>query len=162
DLEKLRLGASRAKLPGEAMRDRLRLIDEVGWFDSTRIGVLLPYTDRSGAQVVVAAIGRILDVVEGWQESIQIYVYPSDQPHHHRDGLRAGASASSTNGHAKNGHTAAAPDAPPAQPQAVGTEPSRANVSAAELTRERRRNLVRAELQGRRTADYDHVEWLFA
>src|SRR5207253_5731447 len=35
---------------------RIRIIDEIGWFDESRIGLILPYTSSSGVRTLVESI----------------------------------------------------------------------------------------------------------
>ena len=41
---------------------RMRRIDEVGWYDPQRIGIILPYTSEGGAQRFAESIGELMDL----------------------------------------------------------------------------------------------------
>ena len=56
--------------------DRIRSTDEIGWFDHRRIGVLLPYTPRDGAQKFVDDV-RLAVEAETSPPEYAIYTYPS-------------------------------------------------------------------------------------
>ena len=60
----------------QSLRDRVRSTDEIGWFDDNRIGVLLPYTSRDGAQKFIDDIRRAMDTNTLLQK-YNIYSYPS-------------------------------------------------------------------------------------
>ena len=60
-----------------SLSNRIRSTDEIGWFDDRRIGVLLPYTSRDGAQKFVDDISRAIDAGAAPPE-YTIYSYPSD------------------------------------------------------------------------------------
>lgn len=79
------LGASDLKktniipLIGE-IRGRIRFVDETGWYDDQRIGLILPYTSNKGATELAENICESLD------ESIPkpvctVYTYPLDKLH---------------------------------------------------------------------------------
>ena len=40
---------------------RMRRIDEIGWYDSRRIGIILPYTSERGAQRFAESICELMD-----------------------------------------------------------------------------------------------------
>jgi lipopolysaccharide/colanic/teichoic acid biosynthesis glycosyltransferase len=65
----------------QSLRDRVRSTDEIGWFDDNRIGVLLPYTSRDGAQKFIDDIRRGTDT-NALLQKYNIYSYPS---HWHSD-----------------------------------------------------------------------------
>lgn len=57
------------------IQERLRAIDTVGMMNENTIGVILPYTDASGASVVRNEIGRRLDpLLES--KKLLVYAYP--------------------------------------------------------------------------------------
>ena len=59
-----------------AIRDRLRITDSLGWSDN-RLAILLPETDRLGAEIVceqVVEIGKYHDLEIG----CEVFVYPDD------------------------------------------------------------------------------------
>ena len=53
--------------------NRIRVIDQIGWFDSRRIGLILPYTSSSGAQKLV---DRIRPLSPPFVSFFTIYTYP--------------------------------------------------------------------------------------
>ena len=83
------LGASDLKktniipLFGE-IKGRLRFVDETGWYDDQRIGMILPYTSNIGATKLVE------NICEYFGSSIPklvctIYTYPLDNLHNKKD-----------------------------------------------------------------------------
>jgi hypothetical protein len=40
---------------------RLRRIDELGWYDNRRIGIILPYTSEKGAQAFAESLCQLMD-----------------------------------------------------------------------------------------------------
>ena len=48
----------------ERLRKRVRKIDQIGWYDDEHIGVLLPETPPSGAQIVIRDIFNAEDGVD--------------------------------------------------------------------------------------------------
>jgi hypothetical protein len=42
------------------IRKRIRNVDELGWYDDKRLGIILPYTSREGAEQLAEAICRII------------------------------------------------------------------------------------------------------
>ena len=60
------------------IKDRVRCIDETGWYDDQQIGIILPYTSNKGATKLAENICESLD------ESIPkpvctVYTYPLDK-----------------------------------------------------------------------------------
>ena len=60
------------------INDRVRCIDEIGWYDDQKIGMILPYTSNKGATKLAENICESLD------ESIPkpvctVYTYPLDK-----------------------------------------------------------------------------------
>ena len=58
--------------------DRIRCIDEVGWYDNQQIGMILPYTSNKGATKLAE------NICESFDESIlkpvcTVYTYPLDK-----------------------------------------------------------------------------------
>jgi hypothetical protein len=39
----------------------MRRIDEIGWYDPQRIGIILPYTSERGAQRFAESLGELMD-----------------------------------------------------------------------------------------------------
>ncbi len=61
----------------DVLRGRLRIMDEGGWFDRSRLGVLMPYTSREGARHLIEDLCRLM---EGRLSpaDCEIYTYPRD------------------------------------------------------------------------------------
>ncbi|TKJ33541.1 MAG: hypothetical protein CEE38_20500 [Planctomycetes bacterium B3_Pla] len=59
-----------------SLASRIRATDKIGWFDRHRIGVLLPYTLRDGAQKFVDDIREVIGE-EALPPGYAIYTYPS-------------------------------------------------------------------------------------
>ena len=57
---------------------RTRRIDEIGWYDRRRIGILLPYTPEWGAQKLAESLAELLDPSKA-QCTFNIYTYGSDR-----------------------------------------------------------------------------------
>ena len=51
---------------------RIRIIDEIGWFDESRIGLILPYTSSSGVRTLVESIRDMATLAP----QISTYTYP--------------------------------------------------------------------------------------
>ncbi len=58
------------------LADRVRLTDEVGWFDNRRIGVLLPYTSAGGAQTLAEDVCKTITTRAAPPE-YTVHTYPS-------------------------------------------------------------------------------------
>jgi hypothetical protein len=57
---------------------RVRDIDQVGWYDRRRIGVLLPYTPIEGAQKLAESICAVTE--PGGREPVcTLYTYPTEE-----------------------------------------------------------------------------------
>jgi len=57
------------------IKSTVREIDKIGWYDSRRIGILLPYTTGEGAYKMVEKLGDALKInkpISGFT----IYTYP--------------------------------------------------------------------------------------
>jgi len=61
----------------DALKGRLRIMDEAGWFDPSRIGVLMPYTSREGAWHMIEDLCALLDG-ELTEADCSVYTYPCD------------------------------------------------------------------------------------
>jgi len=61
----------------EALKSRLRVMDEAGWFDPSRIGILMPYTAREGAWRMIEDLCSLLDG-ELTAADCSVYTYPCD------------------------------------------------------------------------------------
>ena len=61
----------------EALKSRLRVMDEAGWFDPSRIGILMPYTAREGAWHMIEDLCSLLDG-ELTAADCSVYTYPCD------------------------------------------------------------------------------------
>jgi lipopolysaccharide/colanic/teichoic acid biosynthesis glycosyltransferase len=57
----------------DALSRRIRQIDEIGWLDQQRLGVLLPYTLAGGAKILAQDLCRNIPSTE---RSCTIYTYP--------------------------------------------------------------------------------------
>jgi len=121
DLEKLAVGSSVPSDPIAALRHRLRIIDEIGWFDSQRIGIFLPCTSMRGANVVVEVIAKVLDATVSLETAFSTHVYPTSEaaatpraPHPPEE--RRGRDHGTPNGTAPRGRHAAFEDDGRAQP----------------------------------------------
>ncbi len=62
----------------ENIRSRIRCIDEVGWYDNQRIGMILPYTSNKGATKLAEYICESIDGSTP-KPLCTVYTYPSDQ-----------------------------------------------------------------------------------
>jgi lipopolysaccharide/colanic/teichoic acid biosynthesis glycosyltransferase/chorismate mutase len=61
----------------QLLAERIRLTDEVGWFDSKHIGVILPYTDAEGAYKLADEICKSFNPKTSVPE-YAVYTYPSN------------------------------------------------------------------------------------
>ena len=68
-----------------SLLDRIRSTDEIGWFDDHRIGVLLPYTPRDGAQKFVDDIRQSVDA-NALAPEYTIHTYPTQWHSYNGDG----------------------------------------------------------------------------
>ena len=57
---------------------RVRRIDEIGWYDQNRIGVILPYTSAQGAQKFAESLCNSFNPPMG-ECFLNVYTYDSDQ-----------------------------------------------------------------------------------
>ena len=57
---------------------RVRRIDEIGWYDQNRIGVILPYTSAQGAQKFAESLCNSFSPPMG-ECFLNVYTYDSDQ-----------------------------------------------------------------------------------
>lgn len=62
----------------QTITDRVRKIDEIGWYDKTRVGVILPYTSIEGACRLADNICESMENVSQ-KPSCDIYTYPFDK-----------------------------------------------------------------------------------
>lgn len=62
----------------EVLRRRLRIMDEAGWFDRSRIGVLMPYTSAQGAWHMVGDVCRLMQGMLS-PSDCRVYTYPHDR-----------------------------------------------------------------------------------
>jgi lipopolysaccharide/colanic/teichoic acid biosynthesis glycosyltransferase len=72
-------GASPPSRLLEVLKGRLRVTDEAGWYDESRLGVLMPYTSCQGAWRLVEDLCRLT----GGELSLsdcRVYLYPCDRP----------------------------------------------------------------------------------
>lgn len=61
----------------DALRGRLRTMDEAGWFDRSRIGVLMPYTSCNGAWHLIDDLRRLTEG-ELLAAECSVFTYPHD------------------------------------------------------------------------------------
>jgi lipopolysaccharide/colanic/teichoic acid biosynthesis glycosyltransferase len=61
----------------DVLKGRLRVMDEAGWFDRSRLGVLMPYTTCEGAWHLVDDLCRLMDG-ELFRSDCRVYMYPHD------------------------------------------------------------------------------------
>lgn len=61
----------------EAIVRRLRNVDEIGWFDDERLGILLPYTTREGAHQMIERLRGPLKRAGGIH--CDIYTFPDNR-----------------------------------------------------------------------------------
>lgn len=62
----------------EIIKGRLRCVDNAGWYDNQRIGMILPYTSIKGATQLSENICESLDK-RIFEPLCTVYTYPSDQ-----------------------------------------------------------------------------------
>jgi len=62
----------------DALTSRIRVMDEAGWLDEARIGVLMPYTSCRGAWCMIDDLCRIAEGRLSASEC-RVYVYPYDR-----------------------------------------------------------------------------------
>jgi lipopolysaccharide/colanic/teichoic acid biosynthesis glycosyltransferase len=63
----------------EVLHDRLRVMDEAGWYDGSQVGVLMPYTSCEGAWHVVADLCRLMGGALS-PSDCRVYLYPCEWP----------------------------------------------------------------------------------
>jgi hypothetical protein len=59
----------------QALAGRVRRIDEIGWYDDYRIGVILPYTSMQGACKLAECICESMKNISEKPEC-DVYTYP--------------------------------------------------------------------------------------
>jgi hypothetical protein len=69
-------GRERLRLE-DVLRGRLRIMDEAGWFDSSQIGVLMPYTSPQGAWRMIEDMCRLMHGELSFSDC-RVYTYPRD------------------------------------------------------------------------------------
>jgi hypothetical protein len=62
-----------------SIQTRIRRVDEVGWYDAGRLGILLPYTNRTGACRLTADIVERLGPTPS-QFTTEVFTFPADTP----------------------------------------------------------------------------------
>ena len=60
------------------LQDRIRCIDEIGWFERMRIGVLLPDTPHEGARGFAEEVTERLAAKGMQAPTFTVYIYPSE------------------------------------------------------------------------------------
>jgi hypothetical protein len=76
DLGSVSPDSAHARRVADGLKRRLRAIDEIGWFDERRIGVVLPYTAPEGALKVADDVTRTISN-GNLAPSYTVYTYPS-------------------------------------------------------------------------------------
>jgi len=61
----------------DVLKGRLRIMDEAGWFDRSRLGVLMPYTSRQGAWHLIEDMCRLMRGALS-PSDCRVYTYPQD------------------------------------------------------------------------------------
>jgi lipopolysaccharide/colanic/teichoic acid biosynthesis glycosyltransferase len=61
----------------DILRDRIRVMDEAGWFDPSRIGVLMPYTSCRGAWHMIESLCELMDG-DLAASDCSVYTYPHE------------------------------------------------------------------------------------
>jgi hypothetical protein len=61
----------------QTIAGRVRKIDEVGWYDNSRVGIILPYTSMLGACKLADYIYNSIENISK-MPSCEIYTYPFD------------------------------------------------------------------------------------
>jgi PleD family two-component response regulator len=59
----------------ERIHRRIRNIDEIGWYEKEKLGLILPFTSRNGAEKLANEICRIMEPW-GAAPECEIYSYP--------------------------------------------------------------------------------------
>ena len=59
---------------------RVRRIDEIGWYDQNRIGIILPYTSAQGAQKFAESLNNSFSLPKE-ECRLNVYTYDADQTH---------------------------------------------------------------------------------
>jgi lipopolysaccharide/colanic/teichoic acid biosynthesis glycosyltransferase len=75
---------------------RLRITDVVGWVSGERVGVLLPYSEKSGARVVADDVAAELASIS-FRTRCEVHTYPGDEDD--RDGNSHGGDVDMTRGY---------------------------------------------------------------
>ena len=78
DLEQDGLNKQKVERIIREIVDRVRDIDRIGWYDSSRIGIVLPYTSTKGARILAKDICREADT-SGNQLEFSLYSYPLEK-----------------------------------------------------------------------------------
>lgn len=71
-------GVSGRFLLVDVLKGRLRIMDEAGWFDQSRLGVLMPYTSCQGAWHLIEDLCRLMDGALS-PSDCRVYTYPHDR-----------------------------------------------------------------------------------
>ncbi len=78
DTDGLQMSALRLRLIAETLNSRIRQVDEVGWFDDRRIGIILPYTTKEGALHLAEDLSQRFQR-RGVDPSIEVYTFFSEE-----------------------------------------------------------------------------------
>ncbi len=54
------------------IRKRIRAIDEIGWYEENQLGIILPYTSMTGAELLA---GEIYDIITTYLEPAECRAY---------------------------------------------------------------------------------------
>jgi lipopolysaccharide/colanic/teichoic acid biosynthesis glycosyltransferase len=79
DISEFRKNNSKIHQLIDVLSSKIRISDEIGWFNKQRIAILLPVTDKDGANKVANNIGTYLHTVGIPSPLHDIYMYPSPQ-----------------------------------------------------------------------------------
>jgi len=62
----------------QKIRQRLRNIDEIGWYAEKKLGIILPYTTRTGAEKLAGEICAMIEPPSGCT-ACDVYSYSSQE-----------------------------------------------------------------------------------
>jgi PleD family two-component response regulator len=77
DLALLKGNAEEKKNLIGRINHNIRSVDEIGWYDKQRVGIILPYTSSHGARVFSARICRSLNIIMPDSFCI-VFTYPQE------------------------------------------------------------------------------------
>ena len=79
-------GGNSDQIPGiiHTIQTRIRQVDEMGWYDAARLGIILPYTSREGAcRLTHDLITRLAPPPD--ELNIEVFTFPGDMHHEERN-----------------------------------------------------------------------------